>query len=85
MLDLYNGVSDLGLARLLSVLWNHVYLQYIYFFRFFQEIAEKGTRQKKKKNVKNSTLGLTPPMTEIVENFQKKKTKSFKKIFKSPK
>ena len=32
--------------------------------------------KKKKKNVENSTLGLTPPpMTEIVENFQKKKNK----------
>ena len=37
----------------------------------------------KKKNVENSTLGLAPPppMTEIVENFQKKKTKkSFKNL-----
>ena len=35
--------------------------------------SDKGTRKKKKKNVENSTLGLTPPpMTENVENFQKK-------------
>ena len=41
-----------------------------------QTIAIKGTRQKKKKkkNVENSTLGLTPPpVTKNVENFQKKK------------
>ena len=42
-----------------------------------------GTRQKK--NVENSTLGLTPPpMTEIVENFQKKKTKKSLKNLKNP-
>ena len=42
---------------------------------YFWMPISKGTRQKKKKNVENSTLGLThpPPVTENVENFQKKK------------
>ena len=47
-------------------------------------VISKGTRQKKKKkNVENSTFGLTPPpMTENVENFQKKNKKSFKNLTK---
>ena len=48
-------------------------------------LFSKGTRQKKK-NVENSTLGHPPPMTEIVENFQKKnKTKKSLKNLKKPK
>ena len=40
-------------------------------------IFREPVKKKRKKNVENSTLGLTPPMTENVENFQKKK--KFKK------
>ena len=47
-----------------------------------KRLSREGTSQKKK-NVENSTLGLTPPpMTENVENFQKKK-KKLKKVLKN--
>ena len=49
--------------------------------------TNKGTRQKKKKMWKIPHLVCPPPpMTENVENFQKKKTKKrLKKTLKSPK
>ena len=42
-------------------------------FYFYQILFNEGTRKKKKKNVENSTLGLTPPLWPKLWKIKKKK------------